>query len=484
MKNLKRLLAGVLAISCIFGTVGCSKDEGSGDSTSDDFVPTENIAVDMADAADIEAIPEGAESNIKWLSYFDINPAKGSAEKRTDLSLFEEKGGTIEYIRTTSLKKYDDLATKVLSDNVPDMFWYEQNMTFPCNVVQGMFQPVDDIVDFDSALWSDVKEAAEDYTINGKHYVAPVKFEIQSVLTYDTQVIEANGLEDPYQLYLEGKWDWNTFEELMQEWVALGDEENIHYGVNGWLHAHIFHSTGKSLVEYDETTQQYVSNVNDADLERAANFLYDLTKDNLYYGDWIGQASDCFKKNILFYAMGTWASSDTHTPADGESWMCVPIPKDPNSDVYYQSSTPNAYMWVKGSTKSEAMKCWMECAKIVNTQESYIQTNKAKFMENNPNWSETAYDLVNIELLSDKFTQVFDAGYGISTDLSNNDAASNPTKEAIIAYMYSSVSKSDEETGNQYTWTQLRNTYSSKIQSELDKFNQEYKAFLEADSNS
>lgn len=477
MKSMKKILAGLLAVSCAFGAVGCGKGDESKEEEESSFV--EQIKV--ADSKDIEAIPTGADSTIKWLSYFDINPAKGSAEKRADLSLFEQKGGKIEYIRTSSMKKYDDLASKILSEDIPDMFWFEQKMSFPCNVVQGMFQPIDEIVDFDSAMWADVKESAEDFSINGKHYVAPVKYEVQSVLTYDQKNIDDNGLDDPYQLYLEGKWDWDAFESIMEEWVALGDEENVYYGANGWLHVHIFHSTGKCLVSYDEDNQEYVSNVNDADLERAANFLYDLTKNNLYDASWIGQASDAFKKNILFYAMGTWASSDTHTPGDDDTWTVVPIPKDPNSDVYYQSASPNAYMWVKGSTKKEAMKCWFECARIVNIQDEYKQVNKDKFMLNNPNWSETAYDLVNDELLSTKFVQVYDPGYGISTELSNDDAAQNDTKEAIIAYMYSSVSKSDEESGSQYSWSQLRSAYSGKIQSELDTFNKQYKDFIASD---
>jgi multiple sugar transport system substrate-binding protein len=68
-----------------------------------------------------------------------------------------------------------------------------------------MFQPIDELVDFDNALWSDVKEASETFSINGKHYVAPISFEVQSVLTYDQKNIDTYGLDDPYQLYLEGE---------------------------------------------------------------------------------------------------------------------------------------------------------------------------------------------------------------------------------------------------------------------------------------
>ena len=150
-------------------------------------------------------IPDDAEKELEWFSYFDINPSRSSPEKRTDLALFEQKGGKINYTSTGSMKKYDDLAARLLADDPPDMFWYETAMTFPANCIKGMFQPVDPIVDFDSPIWSDVKETAEQYTMNGEHYVAPVDFGALSVMTYNVDVFEENSLDDPYELYQEGK---------------------------------------------------------------------------------------------------------------------------------------------------------------------------------------------------------------------------------------------------------------------------------------
>ncbi|MBQ7756614.1 MAG: ABC transporter substrate-binding protein [Oscillospiraceae bacterium] len=486
MRKSKRFVAGLLAVACCFSVVGCGKDGDGKKTTTTAFVGKEDIKVTTPapsdendpDALTITGIPDGAEKELEWLSYFDINPAKGSAEKRADLQLFEAYGGKIKWNRAAPLNKYDKLAEAVLAGKYPDMFWFEQKMSFPCNVVQGMFQPIDELVDFDNALWSDVKDASETFAINGKHYVAPISFEVQSVLTYDQKNIDTYGLEDPYQLYLEGEWDWNAFEDIMREWVAQGDEENIYYGVNGWLHSHIFHSTGKSLIEYDAEKQEYYSNVDDADLERAANYLYNLSKDNIILTEWKGQASDAFQSNVLFYSMGVWASIDTHTPQEDDDWRVVPIPKDPNSDEYYMSVSPVAYMWVKGSEKADAMKCWLECARIVYVQDEYKQAQKDKFFLNNPNFNEDAYTLVYDELISDKFNRVYDVGYGISTDLSNDDAAANASKEAIISYMYSSVSKADEETGTQFSWAQLKGAYEGTIDSELKTFNAAFKEFL------
>ena len=488
MNKIKRIVSGFVAVACCFGVVGCGKGDDAKKTTTTTFVGKEDIKVTTpapSDGSDPEAltvtaIPEGAESTLDWLSYFDINPAKGSAEKRADLQLFEQYGGKINWVRTTSMTKFDKLAELVLSGDYPDMFWFENN--FPNTCIKEMFQPIDSIVDFDNALWSDVKDYSEIFTLGDKHFVAPIVFEAQSVITYDQNIIETYGLDDPYELYLDNEWTWDTFEDIMREWVALGDEETPHYGINGWIQSHLVYTTGKTLISRDPDTKLYVSNIEDPDIERAETFMYELAKDELYKGGWIGDAESCFKENILFYAMGTWASIDTHTPKEGDNWRKVPMPRDPNADDYYISVAPQAYMWVKGSTKADAMKCWLECARIVNVSEDYRQANKDKFFLNNPNWSEEDYDLVYNVLLSNEFNRVYDPGYGLTDMLSNNDAAQNETKEAVVNYVYNSVCKFDYETNEQTTWAQLKNEYKTVIDNELSIFNKELQEFLEKNS--
>lgn len=472
MKNVKRIFAALMAFGISLTLIGCQK--GS-DSSYD-----EAIAVPTAD--EIEAIPEGAEKTLDWCSYYDLNPSSNSEEKYTNVSLFEDKGGKINYISCGgSVNKYNKLSELILANTPPDIFPYEQKMTFPIGVIKERYQPVDSVVNFNSPLWADVKDTAEQFTLNGKHYVAPISFGTLSTLTYDLDVIEEEGLDDPYELYQEGKWDWNAFYDIMKQYKenAEGDEER--YGINGWYHPFFFQSTGQTIIKKDPKTGKYVNNIKNPDLERAAEFLYKLTKEGLDNASWIGDAAAAFERDTLFYAMGPWASTGgPHTPEQGERWGVVPIPRDPNSDVQYTSLDIGAYMWVKGSTKKEAIKCWYECSKLAATANEYKEISKKKFFVDNPNWSEEAYQVTYEDVISDKFTKIIDPGYGISTLLSDDDAATNVTKEAIIAYLYSSVRKFDDS-GTQMTWTQLREKYSSTIDSELKKFNASLQEFVKKD---
>ena len=480
MLKTKRILAGVFAASFVMAAVSCGSSAGSGSTSSvseEDELASYVDQVEVEDTDTIETLPGGEESTLDWLSYFDLNPAKGSKEKSVELDLFEKKGGKIHYSPTTSLTKFDSLATRLLANDAPDIFWFE-GMCYPLYCMQERFQPIDDIVDFDSDLWSDVKDTADKYTLKGQHYVAPVRYVANSILTYDKDMIEAAALDDPYELYLNGEWDWDTWYTMMDEYVkgASGDEER--YGVNGWFANFIFYSTGHTLIEYDKEKDIYFSNIDDPNFDRASTFLYNLKKNDLYYADWIGQASDCFKENILFYAMGPWASWDSHTPKDGSNWGNVPMPKDPQSDTSNITIEVNAYMWIKGSQKADAVKTWMECAHTAYTDPVYKEASKEKFFVKNPNWTEDMYHVAYDEY-AENWNIIVDPGYGISPTLSSNDAAQNDTKECVVSYMYTSVMKTDDA-GAQYTWTQLREMFKGTIDSDLKVFNDEYKKFVES----
>ncbi|MBR4622555.1 MAG: extracellular solute-binding protein [Ruminococcus sp.] len=482
----KRILAALLAVVSAFSVAACGSSDSSGATTGTTQAENEARPEDYEDQVEVEDtetiksmedIPE-SERQLRWLSYFDINPTRANPETRTDLDLFQKKGGSIIYDKCSSTENYTKLANYILAQDPPDIFWFETNMTFPFNVTRGMFQPVDSIVDFDSDLWKNVKETAENYTINGKHYVAPVRYVTTSVITYDKAMIEAAQLDDPYELYLDGQWTWDTWYDMMDEFVSGATGDEVRYGVNGWFAPFIFYSTGKSIIMRNPETDEYYSNLDDADLERAANLLYDVKKNNFYYNQWIGQASDCFKENILFYAMGPWASMDSHTPKEDEEWGNVPMPKDPNTDTLYYIPDIETYMWVNGSKKDVAVKTWLECAKTVTTDEKYKEIDKEKFFTTNPQWTEDMYK-VGYELLDDDtYTKIMDPGRGISTVISDDYAANNDTLEAVNSYMYTSVMKEDEN-GAQFTWAVLKEQYRGTIESELKTFNEEYKKYKE-----
>ena len=54
-----------------------------------------------------------------------------------------------------------------------------------------MFQPVDDYIDLDSELWSDVAVAMDKYNFNGRHYALISSVSADAVVLYNKQTPRA-----------------------------------------------------------------------------------------------------------------------------------------------------------------------------------------------------------------------------------------------------------------------------------------------------
>ena len=326
-----------------------------------------------------------------------------------------------------------------------------------------------DIVNFDDPLWADVKDDSEQYSLAGKHYVAPLRYEASAMMCYNHEHIENEGLDDPYELYLEGEWNWDSWQKIMKEYVDGGDER---YGINGFFRQHITQQTGKTLVNYNMDTNEFSSNLNDPDIEAAQKMLYDLQKSNMILNGWIGSARDAFNQGCLFYAMGDWAYSGNNSPTDEDDWRIVPMPEYPKNPQKITTSDMKAFMWVRGSEKNDAMKCWLECCRVTYTDPEYQETNKLKFMENNPNWTDEMYQ-VKMDAVSDDRYMIYDYCFGLSA--ATGDPNSFDGNSCLTDVLYNHASEEDEE-GGQSTWAQVREKYSATIDSEIKEVNEKVKA--------
>ncbi|MCD8328986.1 MAG: ABC transporter substrate-binding protein [Ruminococcus sp.] len=469
MKNLKKLLAAMLAVSMTFALAACSDDDSEDASSHED-------TVQVVSTDDIEPIADGEETTLLWMANYDLNPTSDD-EKTVGLTLFEEKGGSIEWSRVTSSNQFTKLAAAVTSGkDVPDLF---ASGSFPYQVLQGFYQPVDDVVDFDDPLWVDVKSTADQYVLNGKHYVAPIEFSPAVYIFYDKNTIVEEGLDDPQDLYYAGEWDYDAMDDLMSEYVNNAEGDEVRYGINGYYAPSYIQQTGETLVMVDDDGTYY-SNLDSAAIAKAEERLYNWQKNGYVEASWIGSAADAFNAGCLFYAMGSWAATGDAGPSSGESWGIVPVPSDPDydGDLPLVSATMTAYWWVKGSTKTDAVRCFYECYRIAQTDETYKQNVKDKWLEDNPNWTEDDYDLMMELSDPDQNLMIFDPAYGVSA-LMGDDNSGFHSGESLANYLYKATSAPDQTTGNILTWTQTKETYSATVESEVETLNESIASFTE-----
>lgn len=461
MKNYKKLAAALMALTMTASLTACggnSGDEGSA-SVTEDITTTEktewtgdNIEVSADDGA-LSTDVDISGKTLKWMGIYDLNPTNDSPERSAELALFEDTyGASIEYIPTTSDKRFDDLATAILGGQSPDIFVYEWR-SFPYDISKGQYQPIDSLIDWEDPMWADVKDVADQFTWKGEHYIAPLgyAFSDTQVLMYSREMVEEQGLDDPWELYEAGEWDWNAFLDTMKTYVENNPDN---YGIGGWWANAFVYTAGETMVTYDG--EKFHNNMNSAAIEHAEGVLEDIFKNNLIKRGWIGPEAAFTSGDLLFYSMGTWAYNGASESVPEQTIQIVPFPKNPDSDSYYVSNKVNAYMWVKGSENGDVVKAWFDCNRLVNYDEKYTEITKQKFLENNKGWTSEMYDITMDFYDSDKFTQAYDYGYGLSTYMGDE----------VMSVLYEGIANEISE-----NWVQTRDTYSSIVDEEIAAYN-------------
>lgn len=468
MKKIKKLLAGVLALTMTAATASCGTKE-SGDSSSNDtgIQLNEEQAKQVASLADQLEDVELENKTIKWIAHYDINPTEGSVEDPA-IELFETKyGGKIEWVQTTWDTRFDDIATHVMSNDSPDFFPSSDMDTFPMGAVKGMFDPIDGIdhLDLDSDLWADTVNIMDQFKFNGERYICVVYVSPAYLCVYNKTTMQENGFDDPAELYHEGKWDWDVFYDMC---VDFTDAENDKFGLDGYGYTNAISETcGLPIIGYEDG--QLINNMKEPAIEKVQNFMYELGKNNVMFdrsqNNWYtrGDGTTGFglgTYQTLFIPVGLWAlevplaSTEPFGDMEAGEIMFCPMPKDPDSDKYYISSRFEGYVMCHNAPNPEGFACFMNCAMVCRDSTDNI---KEETLVNEYKWNQEMIDMRNECLELCKTNPVFDISSGISAEM--NAAMQGVTQATMVTG------------GNSETWTQCIEEYGMVVDYLLEEMN-------------
>lgn len=250
--------------------------------------PDENAATDagVKEIGTTAYTPDGNSGKIVWLGYYDLQ-TDGSASEQYKIFTSELYGGSIDYVQTTSGSAYfEKLATMISSDDSPDIVRYEWR-SFPTGMSKNMYESLDNDIALDDPLWSGMKNIAENFTYKGVHYYYPYRITTNFALNYNKKSIEEYALDDPYDLYMNNNWTWDTFKKLLIDWCNA-DENHIGYAGEGGMS--FIATTGTSLVKV-QPDGSVKNNIGDVNVTRAMDFCADLYRNGLTHqgelGDWV-----------------------------------------------------------------------------------------------------------------------------------------------------------------------------------------------------
>ena len=465
-KITKRILAGVMAAATLSSFAACSDDGDSGtgggggqaEATTTTTAKTEWTGDDYevtADEGGLDTTLDTQGKTLKYLGFYDLNPTNDAPERSVELALFEDVyGAKIEYIATTSMTQYDDLANLINGGTPPDIIVHSDR-TFPYDISKKQFQSIDPLIDWDDPMWAEKKEQADMFMWEGQHYIAPLGYSFNDyrVFMYSKTRVDDEGLDDPLELYRAGEWDWDSFVRLQKEYQDNGTDR---YGVCGYWQDAFVYTAGDPIVSFDGN--KYTNNIYSANIERAQNILGELNANSLVKVGWyLGDVFDASGETLL-YGMGPWAIDHVVKAYPSEEIGVVPFPKNPDSDKNYVAKKLLAYMWVNGSDNGDCVKAWLDSNRLAFYDPQYKQATKDKFLKNAPSWTEEMYDTI-AELDDDeKFIYAFDFGSGISDAMTGD--------EGYIRTLYECIGN-----GTYESWAQARDEYAGIIDAEIAAYN-------------
>ncbi|HBB19714.1 MAG TPA: hypothetical protein DCZ62_04655 [Ruminococcus sp.] len=475
MNNLKKMLAGLAAVSMFMAAVSCSDSASSSSSENNEHYKSEDEFAVSADEEELkgDTAADISGQEIVWLADYDLNPQNNN-DRSVALSLFEDVyGAKIKFVSADSNEKFSTLANMILSGDEVDMFPYEWDAV-PNGVVKDQYEPLDpyfDLMEVDSDLWSDMEDVIDMFEYNGQHYVVPYAISDPLLITYSRKLMEAEGLDDPYELYENGEWNWDSFMSMMNSFVSGAAEGQTRYGINGWFGQAIIQSTGHTIVNYEDGV--FTNNIDDPEIEKAELLMQDIASKHLYYPDWIGYFPD--DQSTLFFAMADWALGASNAKNPDADLMVVPFPKAPDADENYLCANFAAKMLVKGSKKGEAVATYIKCERLAATDEEYrdVAKQKALVVEKTAAGvvksyvTEEQYDAIQSYLDPSNTTPMFDFGYGMGERMYGDGEYTYETR-GVMNNLTTALLEGNEAVDS---WAALRDSWTGVIDTEIAKFN-------------
>ncbi len=435
MKKIKKTVAGISALTLSMSMTACGGGGETAETTAETVATTTQVTVEINTATvaeeDQKTLDQVADENlrdvelenktIKWLAHYDINPSTSGNSESVPLNLFKNKyGGEVKWYSTTWDTRYSDLSTYVLGGEGIDFFPCD-TAALPKGVVSGMFQPIDDYIDMDAPLWTDMKSAMEIYNFNGKHYELVNSVAAENIIIYNKQTISEHGFDDPWELYKSGEWNWDSFTKMLEDFV---DPDADQWGLDGyWNEKALLLSAGVPSVSSVDGT--LTVNINNATIEKAMNWSYELYTKGLVMDmslfDWAEQPQFLGEGKGLFYIVGSWAVQSNpetwSTKIPPEHLGFAPVPSPAGSDPY-QAATLDGWVICKGAANPEGVALFAECTRLANTNEEAIAIGDQK-AKDDYGWSDEIIAInKEINALAAKYP-VVDLATGVSTDVAS-----------------------------------------------------------------
>ena len=216
--KLKRILAGILAVSTVITATACNGNTDNG--TSSGSVPETTTETTIDDEIDnpvdignisVDAGEKVEPATLMYMGNYDIRTA---GDVKPAYKYFQENYDCdIEVTIVNFLQILEKLTAAISSGESPDLVDYQDNV-FPLMMSKNLYTPLEDVMDLSAPQWSGLEDYINKFKWNGHNYYYPWSYDVSPYfLIYNRGLFEEIGIDDPKELYESGDWDWTTFKD-------------------------------------------------------------------------------------------------------------------------------------------------------------------------------------------------------------------------------------------------------------------------------
>lgn len=291
-------------------------------------------------------------------NYFDTDPiVMGRIQEAEDL--FNCK---IEFLQTRDIPSVN-FSRLLAGESTYDLWFTQSRIGYFEIVSEGAAYPVEELLSeqYFNGLPSPERETIDllefkgnKYGIGKAHFGAGHYFLGPVVLLYNQRILEESGLADPYELYLDDAWDWDTFTAMIEKLTVDTDGDGItdQWGCQQVRTEPLAVSNGSSVTRWDpESGRELFTFTEPAAIEALEQDLF--WNQSGYIGGNLINGTAAFDMT----SMGGRAS-ELMNPDTGlkDPWGIAPLPKGPQADRYYYPDwSPEVTILPINSAQPEAM---------------------------------------------------------------------------------------------------------------------------------
>ncbi len=336
------------------------------------------------------------------ITFYNWNPSNSFTGSSKAIAAFtKETGIKVNWVTGT----YDDYITKitamVASGDSPDIIRMRDTNV---NILQSL-QPISNLgYDFTDGAWN--QELMNLYKVNGKTYGMILKdtpYFFPAVMYYNRSLISRYNLEDPYNLWKQGKWTWKKMASMCSEFVSAAGTEYEGYTMPDG--GEYMRCMGVTYITYDASKSKYVSHMDDTRIVKAWQFVSKNVKEG-NFSNTVYNLDGFDNGTILFHANSAISSIRAHFHvkkliSNGDLGT-VPMPTVDGQKTYYQELGENIAFGVpKGAKNKEAvpyfLRYYLDCANY-DMNDFYCDSQAKEVVD----WCRNQTFFTNMDVLLDK----------------------------------------------------------------------------------